>query len=252
VFASLTGKVAIVTGAGRNIGEAIAGEFAAAGARIAVVDRDRQLAEAVCKQLRASSGPHVAMPVVCDVTDEDAVKEMVTEVVESLGRVDVLVNNVASSDRGRTVLDLELSTWTDIFDVCVTSTFLCSKWVAKQMVESGSGGAVVNIGSTSGYLGRRNALAYPMAKSALLGLTRSMAIQLGPHGIRVNLVAPNKAGSPVGESELNPSRQIDNLVGRPADPADIARAVRYLASDDASFITGVDLLVDGGAVLTAR
>lgn len=250
MFAQLTNKVAIVTGAGRNIGEAIAAELADAGARVAVVDRDHQLAEAVCNQLQSVHGPNAAVSAVCDVTDEDAVRRMVEEVVGSLGRVDVLVNNVASSDRGRTVVDLELDTWRSVFDVCVTSTFLCSKWVAQQMVAAGTGGAIVNIGSTSGYLGRSNALAYPAAKSALIGLTRSMAIQLGPHGVRVNMVAPNKAGSPVGESEVRPSRRINNLVGRPAVPSDIARAVRYLASDDASFVTGVDLLVDGGAVLT--
>jgi NAD(P)-dependent dehydrogenase (short-subunit alcohol dehydrogenase family) len=244
-----TRKVAIVTGAGRNIGRDIALTLSAEGIAVAVVDRDGGLADAVAKEIVATNGKGAAMAIACDVTNESEVKDMVTKTVEELGGVHYLVNNVAATDRGATVLDLSLSEWNRIFEICVTSTFLCTKWAGQQMVEQGSGGAVVNIGSTSGYYGRANALAYPTAKSALFGLTKSMAIQLGPHGIRVNLVAPNRAGSPVGQSEINPARKTPNLIGRAAEPADVARVVRFLLSDEAGFVTGADLLVDGGALL---
>jgi NAD(P)-dependent dehydrogenase (short-subunit alcohol dehydrogenase family) len=242
-------KVAIVTGAGRNIGRDIALTLSAEGIAVAVVDRDRGLADVVAKEIVEAHGTGAALAVTCDVTDEDEVERMVAKTVEGLGGVHYLVNNVAATDRGATVLDLSLSEWNRIFEICVTSMFLCTKWAARQLVEQGSGGAIVNIGSTSGYYGRANALAYPMAKSALFGLTKSMAIQLGPHGIRANLVAPNRAGSPVGQSELNPDRKTPNLIGRAAEPADVARVVRFLLSDDAGFVTGTDLLVDGGALL---
>lgn len=242
-------KVAIVTGAGRNIGRDIALALAERGTSVAVVDRDVDLAESVAKEIDDLDGDAAALAVRCDVTDESDVERMVATVVDGLGGVHFLVNNVAATDRGSTVLDLSLDEWNRIFEICVTSTFLCTKWAARQMVEQGDGGAIVNIGSTSGYYGRSNALAYPMAKSALLGLTRSMAIQLGPHHIRVNLVAPNRAGSPVGQDALNPSRRTNNLVGRAAEPVDVALVVRFLLSSEAAFVTGTDLLVDGGALL---
>jgi NAD(P)-dependent dehydrogenase (short-subunit alcohol dehydrogenase family) len=242
-------KVAIVTGAGRNIGRDIALKLAADDIAVAVVDRDSGLAAAVAKEIAGAHGDGSALPVTCDVTDETEVQDMVAKTAETLGGVHYLVNNVAATDRGATVLDLSLAEWNKIFNICVTSTFLCTQWAAKQMVEQASGGAIVNIGSTSGYYGRANALAYPMAKSALFGLTKSMAIQLGPHGIRVNLVAPNRAGSPVGQDQINPDRETPNLIGRAAQPADVANVVRFLLSTEAGFVTGADLLVDGGALL---
>jgi NAD(P)-dependent dehydrogenase (short-subunit alcohol dehydrogenase family) len=244
-----TRKVAVVTGAGRNIGRDIALALGEHGIAVAVVDRDGGLAKSVADELVDLHGDASAVPISCDVTNEAEVEAMVADAAESLGGVHYLVNNVAATDRGATVLDLSLSEWNTIFEVCVTSTFLCTKWAARRMVEQKSGGAIVNIGSTSGYYGRANALAYPMAKSALFGLTKSMAIQLGPHGIRVNLVAPNRAGSPVGQNDINPARKTPNLIGRAAEPADVARVVRFLLSDDAGFVTGADLLVDGGALL---
>ena len=215
-------RVAIVTGAGRNIGRDIALTLSHQDIAVAVVDRDGGLAAAVAKEITEIHGDGSALAVTCDVTDETEVQDMVAKTVDVLGGVHYLVNNVAATDRGATVLDLSLSEWNRIFEICVTSTFLCTKWAARQMVEQGAGGAIVNIGSTSGYYGRANALAYPMAKSALFGLTKSMAIQLGPHGIRVNLVAPNRAGSPVGQDEINPARKTPNLIGRAAQPADVA------------------------------
>jgi NAD(P)-dependent dehydrogenase (short-subunit alcohol dehydrogenase family) len=245
-------KIAIVTGAGRNIGRDIALKLSEVGIGVAVADLDGDLAADVAQEITRVNGAGSALAVQCNVIDEEDVEKMVTVVAKQMGGAHILVNNVAATDRGHTVVDLELTEWQRIFDTCVTSAFLCSKWAARQMIAQGAGGAIVNIGSTSGYLGRSNALAYPMAKSALLGLTRSMAIQLGPHGIRVNLVVPNRAGSPVGESDPSPARKTPNLIGRPAEPADVARVVRFAVSGEAGFVTGTELLVDGGALLTGR
>ncbi|MPZ88251.1 MAG: SDR family oxidoreductase [Nitriliruptorales bacterium] len=173
---------------------------------------------------------------------------MVKEVLEAFGGVDILVNNVAISDRGRTVLELDEELWHKVLGATLDSVFLCSKYVARQMVDQGRGGAIVNIGSTSGYRGRSNATAYSTAKGAVINLTRSLAAQLGRHGIRVNTVTPNKVGSPVGEDVEPADRKRANLLGRGAAPDDIANAVCFVVSDEAGFVTASDVLVDGGAL----
>ncbi len=114
------------------------------------------------------------------------------------------------------------------------------------MVAQGTGGKIVNVGSTSGFFGRSRAIAYSAAKGGVVNLTRAMAVQLAPHKIRVNGVVPNKIGSPVGKDEFDPSRPVVNLCGRPGVPLDMARAVLFLVSDDADFIAGNMLFVDGG------
>ncbi|MPZ88570.1 MAG: glucose 1-dehydrogenase [Nitriliruptorales bacterium] len=240
-------KVAIVTGGGRNVGQAIARRFVDEGARVAVVDLDPGRGQATVDQLQqARSGS--AVFVQCDVSSSEDVQRMVTEVVDALGGVDVLVNNVAITDRGKTVLDLEEDEWRRVFAITVDSVFLCTKYAGRQMVAQGGGGAVVNIGSTSGFRGRHNATAYPAAKGAVVNLTRALAAQLGPHGIRVNTVTPNKVGSPVGEDEEPADRKRNNVLGRGAVPDDIATAVAFIASDEAGFVTAADLLVDGGSL----
>jgi len=241
------GKTAIVTGAGRNVGEAIAHRLAGEGARVAVVDLDERRATSVADEINAQH-PDSARWFRCDVADSAQVQKLVADVVEAFGTVDVLVNNVAITDRGVTVLDLEEDTWHDVLKVCLDSVFLCSKYAGRQMVAAGKGGAIVNIGSTSGYRARVNATAYAAAKAAVLSMTRSMAAQLGEHGIRVNLVVPNKVGSPVGQDVEPEGRKRDNVLKRGAVPADIANAVAFVASDEAGFITAADLLVDGGSL----
>jgi len=243
-------KVAIVTGGGRNVGQAIARRFVAEGARVAVVDLDPGRGKATVDELeQARSGS--AHFVQCDVSSSSDVQRMVAEVVETFGGVDVLVNNVAITDRGRSVLELEEDEWRRVMAITLDSVFLCSKYAGRQMVDQGRGGAIVNIGSTSGYRGRNNATAYSAAKGAVLNLTRSLASQLGEHGIRVNTVTPNKVGSPVGEDVEPEDRKRINLLGRGAVPEDIANAVAFMASDDAGFVTASDLLVDGGSLYGA-
>lgn len=244
------GKVAIVTGGGRNVGQAISRRLVHEGADVAVVDLDRERGEAAAAELdelRRGSARFVQ----CDVSLSEDVQRMVREVVDTFGGVDVLVNNVAITDRGHTVLDLDEELWHRVLGCTLDSVFLGSKYVGRQMVAQGRGGAIVNIGSTSGHRGRRNATAYSAAKGAVVNLTRSVAVQLGEHGIRVNTVTPNRVGSPVGEQEEPSDRKRVNLLGRGAVPDDIANAVAFVASDEAGFVTAADLLVDGGSLYGA-
>ena len=239
----LKNQVAIVTGAGRNIGEEVARLFASEGAAVAVVDLDQGRAEKAAGEIVANGGK--AQPFICDVGREADIMRLVSEVVGAFGRIDILVNNAAISDN-KTMLDVSLEEWNRVLAITLTAPFLLGRTVAKQMIAQGSGGKIVNVGSTSGYYGRNRAIAYTAAKGGVVNLTRSMAIQLAPHNIRVNSVVPNKIGSPVGKDEFNPSRPVVNLRRRPGLPIDLARAILFLVSDDSDFIAGADLFVDGG------
>ena len=243
----LAGKVAVVTGGGSNVGEAIALRFAREGAKIAVVDLDKDRAQRTV-DLVEQEAPGAAAAFVCDVSESASVQDMAAAVAEAFGGVDILVNNVAITDRGATVLDLDEDEWDRVLKVTLTSVFLCTKYVGKRIVETGRGGSIINIGSTSGYRARPNATAYPAAKAAVINLTRSFAAQLAPYGIRANSVTPNKVGSPVGQDVEPEDRKRKNLVGRGGHPEDIANAVLFLASEESGFIDATDLLVDGGVL----
>jgi NAD(P)-dependent dehydrogenase (short-subunit alcohol dehydrogenase family) len=246
----LDGKRALVTGGGRNVGEAIALRFCGEGATVAVVDVDEQAAGRTAARLNeVRQGAGIALQ--CDVSSNLDVEAMTGRAWDAMGGIDILVNSVAITDRGRTVLDLTYEEWSRVLNVTLGGTFNCCQHVAKRMVDAGVGGSIVNIGSTSGYQPRGNALAYPTAKTALYGFSRSAALQLGPRGIRVNCVTPNKVGSPVGQAEESTNRSRNNLIGRSCTPEDIAQAVTFIASSEASFITGADLVVDGGALISA-
>lgn len=247
---SLDGRSVIVTGAGRNVGEAISRELASRGARVAVVDLDEGSASRVAKILNEER-PGAAVALAADVSSAEDVRRMVDAAWDGLGPVDTLVNCVAITDRPTNVLELPDGTWDQVLRVTLTSAFLTTKYVAKRMVGSGTRGVIIHIGSTSGFFARRNAIAYPTAKAGLYGLARSLALQLGSYGIRVNTVSPNKVGSPVGQAEEPADRERKNLLGRACTPQDVANAVAFMVSEEASFVTGADLLVDGGAVIAS-
>jgi NAD(P)-dependent dehydrogenase (short-subunit alcohol dehydrogenase family) len=240
----LKDKVAIITGAGRNIGETTAKLFAAHGAKVAVVDLDKTRAEKVAAEIRADGG--VAEAFMADVSNEPACEQMVAGAAARLGRVDILVNNVAISDN-KNMMDITLEEWNRVMAITLGSPFIMGRAAARQMIAQGTGGVIINIGSTSGFYGRPRAIAYTAAKGGVANLTRSMAIQLAPHNIRVVLAVPNKIGSPVGKDEFNPERPTPNLrQSRAGTPMDMAKVLLFLASDDADFITGTSVFVDGG------
>ncbi len=242
----LENKIAVVTGAGRNIGEEIAKIFAEEGARVAVVDLDRGRGERVTREINASRKDS-AIQIVCDACSGEDVKKMVNTVVQKWGGVDILVNNAAWTDH-KNIFDLTEEEWNKVMDISLKSVFFCTKFAGRVMVDQKRKGRIVNIASTSGYWGRPEATAYTTAKAGLLNLTRSLAIQLAPYGIRVNSVSPNRIGSPVGEDAVPQNRPVKNLVGRRGTPKDIALAALFLVSDESDFITAIDLPVDGGAL----
>lgn len=245
---SLDGKVALVTGAGPNIGQQIARTLAEAGARVACNDVQADQAEACAAAIREAGREALAVP--ADITDEAQVQRMLDRVVEAYGGVDVLVNN-AGVTVPKGLLETSLEEWNFVTSVILAGTFLVSRAVAQQMIKQGRGGSIVNIASTSGHRGRAGALAYCTAKGGILNMTRAMAMDLAPHGIRVNSVTPTKTGVSVGALEQEGERFFAEIpMGRLGRPIDQARAVLFMASDQSEFCTGVDLRVDGGALAT--
>ncbi len=244
----LKDQVAIVTGAGRNIGEEIAKLFAAEGAKVAIVDLDKPRGERVTNAIKAAG--QEASLFIADVSKGSDVAALVKDVVARYGRIDILVNNVAISDN-KHIFDISEEEWDRVLAVTLKSQFLMAKHVGQQMAAQvrgggGGGGRIVNIGSTSGFMGRSRAIAYSAAKGGVANLTRAMAAQLAPHKIRVNAIVPNKIGSPVGKGEFDPSRPVPNMAKRPGEPAEAAKAVLFLVTDDSSFVWGANLFVDGG------
>jgi len=239
----LQGQVAIVTGGGRNIGEETAKLFASEGAKVAIIDMDRARGAKVAEAIAKAGGDAAAF--VADVSKGSEVAATVKAIAERFGRIDILVNNVAISDN-KGILELTEEEWDRVMAVTLKAPFLMAQHVARAMIAQGGGGKIVNIGSTSGFRGRSRAIAYTAAKGGVANLTRSMAVQLAPYGIRVNSIVPNKTGSPVGRDEFDPTRPITNLVNRPGQPIETARAILFLVSDDSSFIYGENLFVDGG------
>ncbi len=241
----LKDRVAVVTGAGRNIGEAVARLFAAEGAKVAVVDLDGGRGERVAATIGQAGGE--AQAFVTDVAKSSEVAALVKAVIGRFGRIDILVNNVAVSDN-KSILEITEEDWDRVMTVTLKSQFLMSKAVAQQMIAQGTRGSIINVGSTSGWQGRRRAIAYSAAKGAIANFTRALALQLAPHNIRVNAIVPNKIGSPVGRDEFDPTRPVENMLKRPGQPDEAANAILFLASDDSSFIIGENLFVDGGTM----
>jgi NAD(P)-dependent dehydrogenase (short-subunit alcohol dehydrogenase family) len=242
----LENKAAIVTGAGRNVGAAIARAFVSEGAKVAVVDVNEERARSVAESLNAER-PGAAIAVKCDVTSDAEVERMAARVIEEWRGVDILVNNVGVVDH-KTVLELEEAEWDRVIAITLKSVFLCTKRVAARMVAQGRGGRIINIASTSGHRGRADSVAYPSAKGGVLNLTRSLAVQLAPHRIRVNSITPNRVRTDVDPGESPRSRTVNNLIGRQCVPEEVARLALFLASEEADFLTGADYLIDGGVL----
>lgn len=242
----LSGKVAIVTGAGQGIGEAIARRFAAAGATVAVVDIVGKSAEALAAEL--SAGGHRAFAFRADISNTDEVNRMIAAALHEFGRIDVLVNN-AGIGHARPFLEIPLDEWEKVLRVNLTGTFLCAQAAARVMVKQGSG-VIINVGSISGERGGSGRAAYGAAKAGVMLLTKVMAVELANLGVRVNAISP-------GPTETEQVRQCHDAgtreayhrllpVNRYASPDEIAGAVMFLASPDSSFISGHILNVDGG------
>lgn len=240
----LHNDVAIVTGAGRNIGRAISERFAEEGAKVVIADIDEERAKSTAEDL-VSAG-HDALGIVTDVTDRDDVRSLVEQTETEFGPVDILVNNAAITDR-TDFMELSVEEFDEIMDVNLRGPFLCTQEVAKSMRGS-DGGRIVNIASTSAHRARASAVAYTTSKSGLLNFTRSTAKALAEYDIRVNAVSPTRSGTRLGKEETR-SGEVDEdiLVGRWGRPEDQANAVLFLVSPESDFVNATELIVDGGS-----
>lgn len=244
----LEGRTALVTGSGPNIGRTIATTLAGAGAFVYCNDISPEAAKAAAETVKSAGGE--AQPLPFDVADPDAVAEAIDDANARRGPIDILVNNAAITIP-KSVLNVSIAEWRRVIDINLSGMFFCSQAVARAMVKAGRGGAIVNIASTSGHLGRANAIAYCSSKGGVLNFTRAMAADLVSHGIRVNSVSPTKTGVSVGALESATTRSFDEIpMGRLGEPQEQANAVLFLVSKQASFITGIDIRVDGGTLCT--
>ena len=240
-------RVVIVTGGGSGIGRVMAQRFAAEGAQVAVVDRVGERADAVTAEVVTAGGR--ALSVHADVSSSRDVKAMAAAVASRLGAVDVLVNNAAIAD-GDDVLLTDEATWDHDVAVVLKGAFLCSKAVLPSMIER-HGGVIVNIASVNGLSALGNE-AYSAAKAGVINLTQGIAVRYGQHGIRCNAIAPGTIRTPIWQERIDRDPAVfQRLVkwyplGRVGEPEDVAHAAMFLASDEASWITGTVLPVDGG------
>jgi len=243
---NLEGDVAIVTGAGQNIGQEIAERFADAGAQVVVVDVKKDRIESTVDSIQQGGGE--AIGVTADVSDETAVIEMVQEAEDAFGPVSILVNSAAITERAG-MFELEMDEFDKILEVNLRGPFLCTREAAKSMKKSDEVGRIVNFASTSAHVAKPRTITYAMTKKAILSFTKSTANALADDNIRVNAVSPTRTGSNVGKSgERTGSVDPDILRGRWGEPRDQANAVMYLVSDASDFVTGSEIIVDGGAL----
>jgi NAD(P)-dependent dehydrogenase (short-subunit alcohol dehydrogenase family) len=240
-------RVTIVTGGGSGLGRVLAHRFAAEGAAVVVADVAGERAGEVADEISDAGGRSLAQTT--DVTDASDVKAMVEKTREAFGPVDVLVNNAAKATDAD-FLDLGEGSWDEDVTVTLKGPFLCSQTVLADMMERGSG-VILNISSVNalGYYGNE---AYSAAKAGLLNLTRGLAVRYGPSGIRVNAIAPGSLRTPAWEQRIEKDPDVFERVsrwyplGRVGEPEDVSGAALFLASDEAAWITGAVLPVDGG------
>ena len=243
----LPDTVALVTGGGSGIGRAICERFAREGAKVVAADRYPERAEETAERIKAAGGDAIGVRV--DVADAAAVAAMAEQAVAAYGRVDVLVNNAGLSV-GDDILTFDEATWDLNLNVVLKGVFLCSKAILPGMLERRRG-VILNIASVNG-LWAVGEEAYSAAKAGMINLTQNMAVKYGDRGVRVNCIAPGSIRTPIwGARVAQDPRVFDKLaawypLGRVGEPDDVANAALCLVSDEASWITGVTLPVDGG------
>jgi 3-oxoacyl-[acyl-carrier protein] reductase len=242
----LDGKVALVTGGSRGIGASICRELGAAGASVAVnYARDAAAAAAVCDEIQAAGG--AAQAVQGDVSTAEGAAALVAAVESGIGPIEILVNN-AGITRDDLIMRLSEEDWRDVIDTNLGGAFFTCRALSRPMLKRRSG-AIVNISSIVGVHGNAGQTNYAASKAGLIGLTKALAKELGGRGIRVNAIAPGYIATELTDALPDAARDAilaNTPLGRLGEPSDVARAVRFLCSDAAAFITGDVLAVDGG------
>ncbi|KAJ9558944.1 hypothetical protein OSB04_013558 [Centaurea solstitialis] len=246
----LEGKVAVITGAARGIGECTAKLFAEHGAKVVIADIEDQLGQAVCEAIGSSNSIYVH----CDVTNENDVKNVVDTAVATYGKLDIMFNNAAIIDPNKErIIDNEKADFEHVLSVNVTGVFLGMKHAARVMIPARTG-SIISTASVCSTIVGIGSHAYTCAKHAIVGLTKNIAVELGQFGIRVNCLSPYGLATPMSTSFLsledevleNMMNSFGNLKGPTLKTGDIAKAALFLVSDDAQYISGHNLLVDGG------
>ncbi len=254
VSLSLTGKVAIITGASRGIGQAIATTFVEQGASVVIASRKEDGIRATAdklEKLRAGC----TLPVAAHTGKEDDCKALVAKAVAKFGKVDILVNNAGTNPYFGPMIDVEMPAWDKTFEVNLKGYFWMSREVARHLRGRESPGAIVNIASIVGMMAAPLQGVYGMTKAAVISMTKTFALELGPSKIRVNAISPGMvdtklAAAIVGNDVLMNEINSRTALNRVAQPEEIAGAALYLASDAASFTTGEVIVVDGGLQIT--
>lgn len=248
----LANEVAIVTGATSGIGKAIATLFAKEGAKVVVVGRNEERGTDVVKTIKANGGE--ALLVRADVTVEDEVKQVVETTINTYGTIDILVNNAGVVFAG-SIPETDLANWKNVYDTNVTSTYLFCHYVLPEMIAKKKG-SIINIASEAGVKGFKNRAAYCAAKAAVIGLTKAMAVDHSPLGIRINAISPGTVETPLVEQVIqnhpNPDEMRSELLSRRLLPYlgsvdEIAECALFLASAKTTYMTGANLIIDGGA-----
>lgn len=241
-----TSKIVFITGAASGIGHAAALAFAQEGAQVAILDRSADALKTVETAIQDLGGN--VLSISCDISSPDQVKAAIKQVIDHFGRLDVAFNNAGVENKATPVHEIELAEWDRILNINLRGTFTCMKYELAQMVKQG-GGVVVNTSSGAGIRGVAGGAAYAASKHAIIGLTRSAALDYAKDNIRVNAVLPGNIETPMMNRFTNGELQkaIDlEPVGRLGKPEEIAEAVLWMASDLGGFVTGASTVIDGG------
>lgn len=249
-------KVALVTGASSGIGRATAEAFAAKGAKVVLAARREDELASLVTEIEARGGKATAVKT--DVSQAKDVERMVAHAIDIFGRLDFAVNNAGIEGRLANIVDLSEEEWDNVLGINLKGNFLCLRYEARAMLDGGTGGAIVNIGSVNSFLGFGSGAAYVASKHGQIGLTTSASAELAPHGIRVNIVCPGFVDTPMhhrARGLLGDAIYDDVMVPRVharrvGKPEEIAAAILFLCSEEASYITGTTLTPDGGFTMT--